>query len=528
MRREQIRSVLDMDGRSARAFFMAGERYCTMRLPAPFSFDPILKFVQDRMADKRYLEWKKERRSDPSRYDCSSYQIQIAKNSHLAYRTISLVDPYLYYLLVRELTQEENWKMIQQRMKVLCVDWIERLAIPEESLQDDVCGTEEGEQISNWWDRFGQHSIELSLEYRYMLCADIADCYPSIYTHSIAWALHDREVAKRSAQGDQNAKALTKLGDSIDKYIREMQGGETLGIPQGSEVFDFIAEIALAYADKQLEQALGEKGLKGIRVLRYRDDYRIFSDSLDTLKQVTIVLHQILGALHLNLNASKTYISEDPLRDSVKKDKLARIERGLERRDYAHTSIQKQLLVIREFSVEFPNSGSVSVLLFNALYRVRDEHAKKERFPRENLRVLITITIDILMINPRWCYILITMLSYFVDSLSIQERDKALDLVLKRLRQIPEGGHIEIWMAYLFLRQGKPLQRDYFSEQLCFFLDDKEKEAQNPWDINWLKDEYTKDFPFAAICNYDRKATNSSVIPIEEIELYRRKVHYEV
>ena len=152
--------------------------------------------------------------------------------------------------------------MIQQRMKVLSVDWIERLAIPEESLHDDVCSTEEGEQISNWWDRFGQHSIELSLEYRYMLCADIADCYPSIYTHSIAWALHDREVAKRSAQGDENAKALTKLGDSIDKCIREMQCGETLGIPQGSEVFDFIAEIVLAYADSQLKRHWKRKKLK--------------------------------------------------------------------------------------------------------------------------------------------------------------------------------------------------------------------------------------------------------------------------
>ena len=310
-----------------------------------------------------------------------------------------------------------------------------------------------------------------------------------------------------------------------------MQGGETLGIPQGSEVFDFIAEIVLAYADKQLEQALEERGIKGIRVLRYRDDYRIFSDSLDDLKVVTIVLHQVLGGLHLNLNASKTYISEDPLRDSVKKDKLARIERGLEKRDYAHSSIQKQLLVIQGFSVEFPNSGSVSVLLFDALYRVRGEHKEhkeEERFSRENLRVLIAITIDILMINPRWCYILITMLSYFVDSLpNREEKDKALDVVLKRLKQIPEGGHIEIWMAYLFLRQGKTLQRDYFSERLCFFLD-KEEKCQNPWDISWLKDEYAKDFPFRSICSNNWMPDGSSVIPIEEIELYRRKVHYEV
>ena len=523
-----MRSILDLDCEKARAFFMTGERYCTMRLPKPFSFGDILNFVQNKMRDKEYHEWKKEKYSDPSRCDCSSYKIQIAKNSPLAYRTISLVDPYLYYLLVRELTQEENWKMIQKRMKELHVDWIERLAIPEEPLRDK--DTEEGEEISNWWDRFGQHSIELSLEYRYMLFADIADCYPSIYTHSIAWALHGRDVAKKSSQRrDKDEKAQTRLGDSIDKYIREMQWGETLGLPQGSEVFDFIAEIVLAYADKQLEQALEKRKIKGIRVLRYRDDYRIFSDSLDDLKVVTIVLHQVLGGLHLNLNASKTYISEDPLRESVKKDKLARIERGLETRDYAHTSIQKQLLVIQGFSIEFPNSGSVSVLLFDALYRVRCEHTKEERFSRENLRVLIAITIDILMMNPRWCYILITMLSYFVDSLPNQEeKDKALVVVLKRLKQIPEGGHIEIWMAYLFLRQGKTLQRDYFSERLCFFLDDKEEKCQNLWDISWLKDEYAKDFPFRSICRNDWMSDDSSVIPIKEIELYRRKVHYEV
>ena len=200
---------------------MTGVRYCTMRLPAPFSFDSILGFVQAEMGDKGYHEWKKGKYSDPSRCDCSSYQIQIAKNSPLAYRTISLVDPYLYYLLVRELTQEKNWKMIQKRMEELHVDWIERLAIPEESLQDDVCSTGEGEQISNWWDRFGQHSIELSLEYHYMLFADIADCYPSIYTHSIAWALHGRDVAKKSSQGrDKDEKAQTKLGALISIYVK--------------------------------------------------------------------------------------------------------------------------------------------------------------------------------------------------------------------------------------------------------------------------------------------------------------------
>ncbi len=90
-----------------------------------------------------------------------------------------------------------------------------------------------------------------------------------------------------------------------------------------------------------------------------------FSNSLDDLKVVSVVLGQVLNALHLNLNASKTYISEEPLRDAIKKDKLARIERGLDKRRYAGTSIQKQLLLVREFSEEYPNSGSVTIILNN-------------------------------------------------------------------------------------------------------------------------------------------------------------------
>ena len=101
-----------------------------------------------------------------------------------------------------------------------------------------------------------------------------------------------------------------------------MQSGETLGIPQGSTIFDFIAEIVLAYADHLLESALVKQGTTDIRVLRYRDDYHIFSNSLDDLNTVSTMLHKVLDTLHFNLNASKTFISDDPLNDVLKKDKI--------------------------------------------------------------------------------------------------------------------------------------------------------------------------------------------------------------
>lgn len=50
------------------------------------------------------------------------------------------------------------------------------------------------EQVLHWWFTFEQKSIELSLDYDYLLETDISDCYSSIYTHTIAWALHTKET----------------------------------------------------------------------------------------------------------------------------------------------------------------------------------------------------------------------------------------------------------------------------------------------------------------------------------------------
>ena len=511
---KRMRTVLEMDGKEAKAFFMRSKSYCTLALPVPFNFDNVLTFVANKIGELDFQSWLKDSKIKPSSCDQCSYKIQIAKNSPITYRTITLVNPYLYYLLVREITREENWKLIRGRMEELSVPWIERCAIPGVPTDDRSHNTEVGQQILNWWEVFEQRSNELSLEYRYMLCADIADCYPSIYTHSIVWALHGRDEAKLSATGDKQAKKNTKLGDEIDKCIRGMQSGETLGIPQGSTIFDFIAEIVLAYADHLLEK----QDITDIRVLRYRDDYRIFSNSLDQLNKVSALLHQVLGTLHFNLNASKTFISDDPLKDTLKKDKIALINRGLDLRDYRKRSIQKQLLVIRDFSLEYPNSGSIGRLMSCAIKRIKLEHEKGEGgFFGDNLRVLIVLVVDILMKNPKYTPMLVAMLGFLLNKLEEEKKRGVISQVQNRVKQLSQIGHIEIWIAYLLLKQKQKLSEDAFSEPLCSFL---EKKGQDLWDITWLKDEYTKGFPLGAIWNSNRMENTSPVIPIEEIELF--------
>jgi len=55
-----------------------------------------------------------------------------------------------------------------------------------------------------------------------------------------------------------------------------MTYGQTNGIPQGSVLMDFIAEIVLGYTDLELSHKINQLKIEDYQIIRYRDDYRIF------------------------------------------------------------------------------------------------------------------------------------------------------------------------------------------------------------------------------------------------------------
>jgi len=66
------------------------------------------------------------------------------------------------------------------------------------------------------------------------------------------------------------------LGNVIDDNLRNMTYGQTNGIPQGSVLMDFIAEIVLGYTDLELSHKINQLKIEDYQIIRYRDDYRIF------------------------------------------------------------------------------------------------------------------------------------------------------------------------------------------------------------------------------------------------------------
>lgn len=78
----------------------------------------------------------------------------------------------------------------------------------------------------------------------------------------------------------------------------------------------------LAYIDVKLVNELEISKISGHHILRYRDDYRIFTNSIDELHKIKKILSVILQRYKLSLGDSKTKLSDNVVKDSIKEDKL--------------------------------------------------------------------------------------------------------------------------------------------------------------------------------------------------------------
>lgn len=131
---------------------------------------------------------------------------------------------------------------------------------------------------------------------KYVVEADIATCFPSIYTHSIPWALHDKIAAKKS-------NSLSKLlGNLLDKCTQNTRDRQTNGLLIGPHASNIISEIILTKIDVDL-QAKGH-----LKIKRHVDDYRYYAGSFEEAEKFIKDLGMVLRAYEMFLNEKKTRI----------------------------------------------------------------------------------------------------------------------------------------------------------------------------------------------------------------------------
>ena len=140
--------------------------------------------------------------------------------------------------------------------------------------------------------------LERAIGKRYLARADIAVFFPSVYTHAIPWAIHTKEVAK------QHRRDKGLYGNVLDEHSRNMQRGETLGIPIGPATSNILSELLLHPVDAALRNKY--------TFMRFIDDYRCYCASRNEADAFIVALENQLAVYGLQLNASKTSITPLP------------------------------------------------------------------------------------------------------------------------------------------------------------------------------------------------------------------------
>ena len=213
-------------------------------------------------------------------------------------RVLGIPNPMAYQQLCQCLST--NWGNIKNHFanKTKGQDYvISRIHIRKLKQKDALFSM----SYSNWKED-GTPEPNILIGSTYLVKTDISTCFPSIYTHSIPWAL----VGKTIAKANSGNKFKNEWYNQIDHYTQNCKNGETHGLLIGPHASNLLSEIILVSIDKQMYD-------KGWRYIRNIDDYTCYVKSYEDGQRFLVELGQILREYDFLLNLKKTEILKLPV-----------------------------------------------------------------------------------------------------------------------------------------------------------------------------------------------------------------------
>ncbi|WP_127069179.1 MULTISPECIES: RNA-directed DNA polymerase [unclassified Veillonella] len=476
--------LTDMDWLQAREFLLHKESYVAPNYPVYYNFNYLLNYAEQLLGFNT-LESVEGIVIDTKYSDISdiNYVIQFNKSKD-AYRPNVIIHPLLYVDLVNLLTNQDHWQELVARYKAL--DGQAGPHILCNSIPFELEGDKNKTRYAlHFWKTMEQESIKYGMVYNHILHLDLTNFYGTIDIQTIAWALHGEDTVKAQRHN------LSLLGNQICSRLQRMNYGSSIGIPQGNQVSDLLAELLMRYIDTMVIEAL--KPIEGrYKILRYRDDYRIFTHTVEEQKLIKKTLRSILQHHKLTLNSSKDKCGTDLIIDSIKEDKLYWIEHDpvikttvdwknycknrkvkhkyLPKRHYKAT-VQKHLLLIKMFADAYPNTGQLIKALKE--FEERIIHLSYDNFLETgtDLSVLLAITFKIVEDNPKVTDIGVKLISTlickfgedreeYLEYLNVDAITKEvypasfefLDIISEKLVNPSDNRYLEIWLQRLVVK----------------------------------------------------------------------------
>ena len=359
-----------------------------------------------------------------------------------------------------------------------------------------------------------ENIISDSHNYKYILRADISKCYHSIYTHSIAWALHGKLEAREDKEN------LTLLGNKLDKYFQLANGGQTNGIPIGSAISDVVAEIVLSSIDKEISKDSKINSMDFIAA-RYKDDYRFLCNSEKDAIYIRNILEEKLREYNLFINIEKTSIMKLPQGLERKWKKLYDKNCNLPKKFLKYKSFINAYFYLIEIENTVPGSSMILKFL-DSLVDIRGNLIFSNLKPKEIIKVinLLSLLIDYL---PRVLAQVLAIIELFIKDIS-KESEVYKFVVLfieKTYLDIVDSSNIDeyklIWI-YFFAKkhninlncENPNFKRILSENRFLQCLENEKCIFDNiSWKINLINRKYKKDLIYNHISLYHKTHHNT-------------------
>ncbi len=319
------------------------------------------------------------------------FNYEIRKNIEGDTRTLSIIHPYCQFYFI-ELYEKYDSLMLHLCSKSpLSLRRISKVAkffyspdfvYPEDNhknaeleVEPDILGLESRylksyfayypiDLIYKFYDRNDFQRLEQ--RFNYLMEFDISKCFYHIYTHSVTWAVKDKESAKRNAK-------KTSFENSFDKLMQLANYNETNGIVVGPEISRIFAEIILQQVDVNVLKRLEKHYKYGVdfEVRRYVDDYFVFSNEPQILETVKKEFQKELEFYKLYLNPTKSDIKTPPFITNVTVGKR---------------ELQELLLSLYESLFEIKENNTVGVEKVEqvkVLTRIRRPYSISQKFIKD-------------------------------------------------------------------------------------------------------------------------------------------------
>lgn len=235
---------------------------------------------------------------------CQVSEITFPK-SRLTERSYGVINHKIYHDLSWHLVK--NWKQVKSilfnsKNKIYSYSF----PIPVNKKSIGFLGTlRAGRMIYEYIEMSESDLVSEAHKYKLVINSDIKNFYPSIYTHSLAWAID----GKSSSRADRYKRKL--LGNRIDKLFQNANDGCTNGIAIGPAISDLVTEIMLASIDTKTSIEI-KKAKIDFMAVRFKDDYRFLCHNESDAHEILNILQRNLKEFNLSISEEKSTISKLP------------------------------------------------------------------------------------------------------------------------------------------------------------------------------------------------------------------------